>query len=1369
MAESKNIFLKSKMNKDFDNRLLPDGEYRDALNISVGKSESQNVGSLQNILGNKVLQKPSGTGTVDFEEDTTLQCIGFVVDNEKNRIYQFLTNYTDGNPSLNQLPPADRTMKISVYDANNSGNPYTTLVEGIFLNFSTTNIITGVNILENLLFWTDNRNQPRKINIDSALANSAETATPYYTNSEQLSVAKYAPFKSPLLYSEVNNIAVIDSDVTVGVGTRLEILTADIQSSGLAVGCQLISEDFVISQGDSAIVVNIVEATATTSYVYITGDWTITTPTTLDFYKSSMRTDAVAAASSGNNNFLQDKFIRFSYRFKFDDNEYSLMAPFTQPAFIPRQKGYFINGDEEAAYRSTVLEWMENSINEVGLFIELPDNTNNIFNNYKIKSIDILYKESDSLAVKVVETIDIAKVQLQFPNTNLYSYKYRSQKPKKTLQEAETLRVSDKVPVRALAQEVSGNRIIYGNFVNQNTPPANIDYNITVIDKDVPFTGYVAWAEYPTHTLKENRTYQVGFVLSDKFGRESSVILSSAEPFVSEALESFSASSVFVPYKNEQTINNVKEWLGNELIVILNNVISSSKDEATGTPGLYATVSGAIENSSEGFQIMSGSIVGNVYTFVAPPFPILPGDPQPQFNIPVIGGFLRGKYRDYVKVTNVVEVDGEWIVTTEYPINDLYLPNEDSEVDIKYAYAINEGGWYSYKIVVKQQEQEYYNVYVPGMLAGYPDQTVNTFPANFEDTVTCHFVSINDNINKVPRDLSEVGPNQTQYRSSAQLWTRVANNLADDNAQYFPSTLPEVVNTIAPTNDLNFLPYDATTNPIATAPDNFYQFDTTPLINRVSTTAPVGITAATMAPVLGVFETEPVSSALDIFWETSTTGYISDINYDVLSGSDSIIGTSDLDFLYRENQEYGGGGDVTGASNSPFITDYFYFRNTAGVEVADIDNLVFTAKAGGIAVVGKFELIRNDDPLSPFFEQYRIKILQSDYYFGINADVDTAFEFIFNITHTVGGTTYNPTISTGILKLTNVVPVILNPALDNETYYLPYNPAIAPIIDCVGENGNVSPPIAGATSPNRLADLYWSLESNAYPLYFDIESDTGVLKCLSTTVPGGNYELTIKLQDACNVFGVQSPAVGPLFAERTVFIDVATFTQGCSQFTGWINPPVEEGAPQQVFVNGYINLWKLLNPGETIISSTVTLYKYTDEGGTTYTLGEDGNLNPLPVTFPQGALYTGNGNFNGTVRLTPTLEFSPVALMLFFQGQITTSDGIIERDIFVDFSIEGEITGPDASASTSCTISLDPPNPPYVPQTPAGFTIFNNSNLPVVFSGLAADGETIIGGTIAAGGNAKSISQGGAYLEVREDSITATGAVGTDVIITYYP
>ena len=35
-------------------------------------------------------------------------------------------------------------------------------------------------------------------------------------------------------------------------------------------------------------------------------------------------------------------------------------------------------------------------------------------------------------------------------------------------------------------------------------------------------------------------------------------------------------------------------------------------------------------------------------------------------------------------------------------------------------YDANPTGWQSYKLVVKQQEQEYYNVYLPGFISGYP-------------------------------------------------------------------------------------------------------------------------------------------------------------------------------------------------------------------------------------------------------------------------------------------------------------------------------------------------------------------------------------------------------------------------------------------------------------------------------------------------------------------------------------------------------------------------------------------------------------------------------------------------------------------------
>ena len=54
MAEVKNAFIKSKMNKDLDSRLIPNGEYRDAKNIQVSRSQGEDVVALENILGNAV-------------------------------------------------------------------------------------------------------------------------------------------------------------------------------------------------------------------------------------------------------------------------------------------------------------------------------------------------------------------------------------------------------------------------------------------------------------------------------------------------------------------------------------------------------------------------------------------------------------------------------------------------------------------------------------------------------------------------------------------------------------------------------------------------------------------------------------------------------------------------------------------------------------------------------------------------------------------------------------------------------------------------------------------------------------------------------------------------------------------------------------------------------------------------------------------------------------------------------------------------------------------------------------------------------------------------------------------------------------------
>ena len=93
MAEVKNTFIQSKMNKDLDARLIPPGEYRDAENIAVSKSEGMDVGALENILGNKSI--------TDWSiDDIGVEVIGYKFEKGKDRVFAFFTNYSDSSSDL---------------------------------------------------------------------------------------------------------------------------------------------------------------------------------------------------------------------------------------------------------------------------------------------------------------------------------------------------------------------------------------------------------------------------------------------------------------------------------------------------------------------------------------------------------------------------------------------------------------------------------------------------------------------------------------------------------------------------------------------------------------------------------------------------------------------------------------------------------------------------------------------------------------------------------------------------------------------------------------------------------------------------------------------------------------------------------------------------------------------------------------------------------------------------------------------------------------------------------------------------------------------------------------------------------------------
>jgi len=1223
MAEVKNSFLSSKMNKDLDDRLIPNNEYREALNISIGKSEGDSMGVAQTVLGNVQLKDSNG---IPFETVAGLICIGSFSDNKNNRIYQFLTDYTDPSPSLITLPDITKTMKITVYDPSLSPNYYT-LVSGTFLNFSKTNLITGINLVEDLLFFTDDRNQPRKINVTSALNNPG-----YYYNEAQISVAKYAPIEP------ISLIRKVTADIVSGSGTTYLLTNivgpiAEVMKPGAAVLVNNTSGSKIVN-GSEYIFVKSFSGSTVILYTQPTNP--ISAGYKITFLNSTMTDKADVVDWPGDPSFIEGKFIRFSYRFKFDDNEYSLLAPFTQIAYIPKQKGYFIDGNESDAYRSTVVKWFENNSNNIELLIPFPDKCNLVTDSYKITEVDILYKESDSNISLVIDSIPASGFG-SINNSNIYTYNYQSQKPYKTLSPSQITRVYDNVPVRALAQESAGNRIIYGNFHTTYAAPRDIDYNTSVIPKQDIFDSFI---EYPNHTLKQNRNYQVGFILSDKFGRSSSVILSSVDAQIASggtAALSIGGSTVYAPYESKGQANfpDVKEWFGNALTLLVNKEISSNRDIPNGTPGLYA-----IPAATNGFSIIANATINVLdtptntykYTFT------LDTTVGVLNTVPVTGQYLRGKYTDYVKIIDVqafpfttpptppttlpIPPSGQYRITTDKEINNLYLFDSTlgTAKNTKYAYTINDIGWYSYKVVVKQQQQDYYNVYLPGMLQGYPEgQTYGTqvvytgasitppitastisynginttsFPVG-EEGKTSHIVLINDNINKVPRDLTEVGPDQKQYRSSVVLFGKVENKAAKayiisdatvndfeayqltytialqpdnsylnikigdgiqndganapvgglanpdrwyadtvvtshvisgatgtikwspknvlrdstsysayanftitraENTQYFPTRKGDVVSSIATARDFNFLENDVN-NIKGTSSINFYQNQTNPLIGRIATFNTIGVPALDMIPFLSVYETTPETSALALFWETATTGYISDLNWDVLTGFDGPSRISTFNFRFYEDQNFNGIDPDEGDAESKYITSSWQILNATGLPLTP-SNIQITNISPDLSInLPKFGIETTGG------NTHRLYI--KDYFvFDSNANINS--NFTFEITVTYGGATY-PLYITG--RLRNRPPTFKLPEND---YNRTISKITGPIVTVTAENGSRGPALEGNS-------LSWDILSGNNSNYFSIGTTTGLVSLVNASIPVGAYTLQIRVRDAMSI------------------------------------------------------------------------------------------------------------------------------------------------------------------------------------------------------------------------------------------------------------
>ena len=145
-----NNFIKGRMNKSLDERLIPNGEYVDALNVEVSSVEGTNIGSVKNAKGNTQLTTLEYNGA---PLSASAVCIGAVQNESTETVYWFVHSQVDG---VDMVVSYNSVIGALTYH----------IISTTVLNFNPEYLITGVNIIDDLLLWTDNYNQPRKINVN---------------------------------------------------------------------------------------------------------------------------------------------------------------------------------------------------------------------------------------------------------------------------------------------------------------------------------------------------------------------------------------------------------------------------------------------------------------------------------------------------------------------------------------------------------------------------------------------------------------------------------------------------------------------------------------------------------------------------------------------------------------------------------------------------------------------------------------------------------------------------------------------------------------------------------------------------------------------------------------------------------------------------------------------------------------------------------------------------------------------------------------------------------------------------------------------------------------------------------------------------
>lgn len=178
-------------------------------------------------------------------------------------------------------------------------------------------------------------------------------------------------------------------------------------------------------------------------------------------------------SSERDNSTIEDKFISFSYAYKYLDGQVSALAPFSKAAFASRRFNLDPNTMENNG--------MQNAFTAVDVYFETGEK--------QVTDVILVFKESNSPSLYIVDVFN--KKNNEWGDNQTKKFRFSEMKIYGLMNDNQLFRLFDAVPRKAKAMDVVGNRIAIANYlegynlVDKFGEKLNINFNLSLFTRDL--------------------------------------------------------------------------------------------------------------------------------------------------------------------------------------------------------------------------------------------------------------------------------------------------------------------------------------------------------------------------------------------------------------------------------------------------------------------------------------------------------------------------------------------------------------------------------------------------------------------------------------------------------------------------------------------------------------------------------------------------------------------------------------------------------------------------------------------------------------------------------------------------------------------